>query len=105
MDPGSAGVGGADGGDLELEDDLLADEDAAGFERGVPVDAPVLAVDRGGALEADALVAVGIDGGAGVLEVDGDRLGDALDGQVAGDPVVRRRRRWSTAVETKVISG
>src|SRR3546814_7848281 len=41
---GSAGVVGADGGDLELEGDLLADEHAAGFQGGVPVDAPVLAV-------------------------------------------------------------
>src|SRR3546814_9230287 len=47
---GSAGVVGADGGDLELEGDLLADEHAAGFQGGVPVDAPVLAVDGGGAL-------------------------------------------------------
>ena len=68
--------------------DLLADEHAAGFEGGVPVDAPVLAVDGGLALEPDALVAVGVDGGAGVLEVDGHGLGDALDGEVAGDPVV-----------------
>ena len=37
---------GLHGGELELEGDLLADEDAAGLERGVPVDAPVLAVDR-----------------------------------------------------------
>src|SRR3546814_14733260 len=85
---GSAGVVAADGGDLELEGDLLADEHAAGFEGGVPVDAPVLAVDLGGALEADAGVVVRVDGAAAVLEVDGDGLGDALDGQVTGDPVL-----------------
>src|SRR3546814_3128690 len=67
---GSAGVVGADGGDLELEGDLLADEHAAGFQGGVPVDAPVLAVDGGGALEADAGVVVRVDGAAAVLEVD-----------------------------------
>src|SRR4051794_2058138 len=75
-----------DGGDLELEDDLLADEDAAGLEGGVPADAPVLAVDRHVALEAHAAVAPRVDGGSGVLEVEGDRLGDALDAQIAGDP-------------------
>ena len=49
------------------------------------------------ALEADPEVAERVAGGAGGLEVDRDRLGDVLDGQVAGDrPVVTvaRRRRW-----------
>src|SRR6476646_5629852 len=41
-----------EGRDLELEDDLLADEDAAGLEGGVPADAPVLAVDGHVALQA-----------------------------------------------------
>src|SRR6478672_10520363 len=74
-----------DGRDVELELDLLADEHAAGLERGVPGQAPVLAVDGGRALEADAQVAEGVTGRAGGLELDGDRLGDALHGQVAGD--------------------
>ena len=44
---------------------------------------------RGAALEADAEVAEGVAGRAGGLEDDRDGLGDALDGQVAGDrPVV-----------------
>ena len=78
-----------DRGDVELELDLLGDEDAAGLERGVPGQAPVLAVEGGRALEADAQVAEGVLGRAGLLEGDGDGLGDALDGQVAGDrPVV-----------------
>src|SRR5262245_17486665 len=51
----SSGV--ADRGDVELELDLLGDEDAAGLERGVPGQAPVLAVDGRAALEADAQVA------------------------------------------------
>ena len=67
---GSGVVAGAHGRDLELEGDLLADEHAARFERRIPADAPVLAVDRGRALEADPLVAERVDGGAGVVEVD-----------------------------------
>src|SRR6516225_8026610 len=47
--PGGSGV--LDRGDLELEGDPIADQDAAALERGVPVDAPVLAVDRDRALE------------------------------------------------------
>src|SRR5437763_1172714 len=46
-----------DRGDLELEGDLVADQDAAGLERGVPGDAPVLAVHDDAALEADPAVA------------------------------------------------
>src|SRR5690606_15413229 len=42
------------------------------------------AVDLGGTLEAHAVVAEGILGGALVLHGDGDGLGDVLDGQVAG---------------------
>src|SRR3546814_14558912 len=85
---GSAGVVAADGGDLELEGDLLADEHAAVFEGGVPVDAPFLAVDFGGPLEACACVVVRVDGAAVVLEVDGDGLGAALDGPVPGASVL-----------------
>src|SRR5437660_914786 len=52
---GRSGV--LDRGDLELEDDLVADQDAAGLQRGVPGDAVVLAADGDRAVEADALVA------------------------------------------------
>src|SRR5439155_21576857 len=74
-----------DRGDLELQRDLVADQDAAALERGVPGDAVVLAVDRDRALEADALVAERVLGRAFELERDRDRVGHALDGQVAGD--------------------
>ncbi len=74
--------------DLELEGHLLADQDAAGLEGCVPVHAPVLAVDGRLAFEPDPGVAERVDGGTAVLEVDGDRLGDTLDRQVARDPVV-----------------
>src|SRR5690349_1060632 len=89
---GSAGEDGSgvlDRGDVELELDLLGDEDAAGLESGVPGQAPVLAVDGDGALEADPDVAERVLGGAGLLERDGHGLGDTLDGQVAGDRPVR----------------
>src|SRR5215212_4537502 len=74
-----------DRGDLELEDDLVADEDAAGLERGVPGDAVVLAADRDRALEADALVAERVLSGALELEGHRDPVRHVLDGQVAGD--------------------
>ena len=92
--------GGADRRDVELELDLLGDEDAAGLERGVPGQAPVLAVDGGATLEADAQVAERVLGGTGLLEDDRDGLGDVLDGQVAGDRPSRSPSR-STEVEEK----
>src|SRR6478752_789965 len=54
---GRDGSGVADRRDVELELDLLRDQHAAGLERGVPAQAPVLAVDAGATLEADAQVA------------------------------------------------
>jgi hypothetical protein len=42
---GMSGSGGLDGRDLELQGDLVANQDAAGLQRGVPGDAVVLAVD------------------------------------------------------------
>src|SRR5690349_11607731 len=85
---GRARSGVADRRDVELELDLLGDEDAAGLERGVPGEAPVLAVDAGAALEADAQVAERVAGRAGRLEGDRDRLGLPLDGQLTGDDPV-----------------
>src|SRR3546814_13143608 len=80
-------LGVLDEGEVELEVDLLAHEHAAGGERRVPGETEVLAVERGGALEADAGVAPRVLDGAGELEVDADGLGDAADGAVAGDAV------------------
>src|SRR5689334_12163244 len=78
------GSGGLDRRDVELEDDLLADEDATGLERGVPLDAPVTTVDGRAALEAGAQVAERVACGAGVLPGDRHRLGDILEGEVPG---------------------
>src|SRR3712207_8118026 len=47
------GSGLLDRGDLEDELDLVGDEEAAGLDGGVPDQAPVLAVQGAGALEAD----------------------------------------------------
>src|SRR3954447_1988937 len=71
---------GLDRRDVELELDLVRDEHAAGLERGVPAEPPLLAVQGGCTLEADAGVAERVLGRAGELERDGDRVGDALDG-------------------------
>src|SRR6266567_9449210 len=79
------GSGVLDRGDLELEGDLVADQDAAALERGVPGDPVVLAVDRHRALEPDPLVAERVLRSALELERDRDRVGHALDGQVTGD--------------------
>ena len=61
-----------DGGDLELEGDLVADQHATSLETGVPADAPVPAVDDDGALEAGAEVAVrvGLEGSVTVNRKD-----------------------------------
>src|SRR6187455_2023585 len=83
----ASGVVGADGRDLELQGHLLADEDTARLERGVPVHAPVLAVDGRPTLEPDAVVAERVDGRTGVVEVDAHRLGHALDREVADHTV------------------
>ena len=81
-------------GELDVDDelDLLGDQDAALFEVGVPGQAPVGAVELAGGLEAGLVVAPRVGGDAGELDVEGDRLGDALDGQVAGRGCRRRRR-------------
>jgi hypothetical protein len=93
-----------DGGHLELDSHLPADEHAAALEGGVPADAPVHAVEGGVAFEADPVVAGRVGGGAGVLEVDGTGLVTSL---IVRSPVTRYRAALvcSTAVETKRISG
>src|SRR6478735_10306655 len=76
-------------GELDVDDelDLLGDQDAALFQAGVPGQAPVGAVELAGGLEGGLVVAPGVGGDAVELDVEGDRLGDALDGQVAGEGV------------------
>ncbi|GAA3082170.1 hypothetical protein GCM10020254_28190 [Streptomyces goshikiensis] len=85
--PGPRPSGLLDRRDVEGQLHLVADHHAAGLQRGVPGQAPVGAQDLGGALEADALVAVDVGGGAVEFQVDGERPRDALDRQVTGDAV------------------
>src|SRR3954468_24833069 len=65
--------------------DLVADEQTATVHRDVEVDTPLLAGDLGGALETGAGAAPRVGLHAEELDVERDGLGDALDGQVAGN--------------------
>src|SRR5262245_1144760 len=71
--------------DLEVDGDVLADRDAAGHagDRAVERDAVVHPVDVADRGEAHAGAAVGVRAEAADLKVKGDRLGDALEGQLA----------------------
>ena len=76
---GQAGLG------LDLDDDLVADHDAAVEQRVVEADAEVAPVDgRAGREGHDGLALLHGGALAQELEVEVDRLGDAPDGQVAG---------------------
>ena len=68
--PRRSGSSALDRRDLQLELDLVADQHAAGLQRGVPGHAEVLAADRGPGLEADAGVAERVDRGAQELHVE-----------------------------------
>src|SRR3954452_21814090 len=71
------------GGDQDV--DLVADEEASAVHWDVEVNAPLLAGDGRRALETRTRSTPWVGRGAEELDVQGDRLGDALDGQVAGD--------------------
>src|SRR5207244_5203953 len=73
---------------VELEGHAFAHEHPAGFEGGVPLEAPLLAVDRDRTREADADVAPRVDDGTDVFALERDRLRDAPDRQLTADPVV-----------------
>src|SRR4051812_1477922 len=74
--------------ELEGDGDVFAQEHAAGLERGVVGEAEVLAVDLGLRGRAGLVVAVRVLAEAAEVELERDRLGDALDGQVAVDEEV-----------------
>src|SRR5262249_15427864 len=61
---------------------LVADEDPAGLERLIPVQTEVLAIDGRAPGQARALPAPGIPGAAAVLDLEHDRAGDAMGGQL-----------------------
>src|SRR5215213_6656996 len=71
------------GFDADGDLDVLA-EDRAGVHHTVPDDAVVLAVEGEGGLETSLLGLRGLDR-AQEVDGDGDPLGDAVHGQVAGD--------------------
>ena len=71
-----------DGLDLQADLDLVPDQDAAGLERGVPVQAEVLAVERRPGAEPGHGEAVRALVRAQVLALERDRAGDAADGQI-----------------------
>src|SRR6185437_656999 len=76
-------LGGLDGGHAHQQLDLVGDEEVAVGKGLVPLEVEVAAVDRAGELEADALVAPRILAVLGDLAGELDRLGDALDGDLA----------------------
>src|SRR4051794_14154630 len=98
---GDRGGGGRDGLDRQFDPYVLADEEPAGFERHIPSEPEVLAIDVGRRAEADALVTHWR--GAAAIEVDLQRdwPGRVAHGQVANQlpgvvpqrPHRRRRER------------
>src|SRR5437867_843887 len=81
-----------DGLGFDLDGDLLADEDAAGLEGLVPAEAERLPVELGLGREAEADAAPGVGRAALEGELERDRLGHALDREVAIDDVVALAR-------------
>src|SRR6478752_1074700 len=73
---------------LEVDLDLVADQEAAGFEGRVPGQAELLPADVGLGREARAGGAERVDGYAGEFDLQLNGLGDALDGEVARERVV-----------------
>src|SRR5690606_8596608 len=73
---------------VERDGDVLADEHAAGLEGGVPGEAEVLPVDDGLRRRTGLVVAPRVGAEAAELEVEGDRLGHPVNGEVAVDEEV-----------------
>src|SRR5256885_4065115 len=73
--------------DLQRQLHLVADEQAARLQRLVPLEPEVLAVDGSGCDEPGALAAPGVLAAPLVGDIQDHGLGDAVDGEVAGDPI------------------
>src|SRR5579863_655414 len=72
--------------EIDGDVDIVADDHAAAVNAGVPLHAVVLAIYFGGRADGYAGVAPRIFyGGAGAFDVENRFLGDAVNGQVAGD--------------------
>ena len=71
---------------VKLEHDLVADQDAAVVENLVPADFEILAVDlAGGMHSAHGCTEGSLGGRRRTFDLENDRLGDAVKGQVAGN--------------------
>src|SRR4051794_25390936 len=70
---------------MDGQGDLVAEGLAATWEIHLPVEAEVVTIDLGLEVYADPLVLTGIEDGAADLAAGDDRLGVALDGQLAVD--------------------
>lgn len=70
---------------INLQGDLVADEDSAGLNRGVVFNAEVGAINRGSSLEPNAGLAPRVLGRAKDVDIQGDRLGNAVDSQISGN--------------------
>src|SRR3954449_9232336 len=67
---------------------VFADQDAAGLQGRIPVQAEVLAIDLGTSGKANTRVPPRVfAGGAGAIDSEGHGLGDAVQGEIAGDAV------------------
>src|SRR5687768_8890100 len=94
-------VRGFDQLELDGDLDLVAHEHPAGFERLVPVQPEILAVDLRARAEADALASPGVLPPAAGLNRERDGPGDVADRQVAGHgKCIRARPGDAGAPET-----
>ena len=77
---------GADGFDVDGDFDFIADENAAGFEGVVPGESEGAATEFGGGGGTDTQHTPRVfDLGPGAFDFKGDGMGDAVDGEFAGD--------------------
>src|SRR5664279_4621119 len=79
------GLGGLDGRDADQQLDVVGDEQIAVGKRLVPLEIELAPIDRALELEANALVAPRVLAVLGDLPGELDRLGDALDRNLAGE--------------------
>src|SRR5690349_4091598 len=93
----------ANGFDVALEAEALADHEAPGLERLVPRDVEVLPVDLAGSEERDPNVVPRIGHRAAVLDVHHDGARDVTDREITTDlPLVVRHRADVGAAEPEL---
>ncbi|GEM_PF-3939829 len=82
---------------LDYDVNLFSDEDATAVERSLKINAEVLAVELGRSFETQAGVAVLILLNSENLDIESDRLGYTLDGDVAGNSALGAIADFSTS--------